>query len=185
MNTKTILLLALAVLALPLAYAASGTGTVGVNITSTNQIAVYVDNNTNSSTLNFIPVAPPAAGSITLETDFASNMTGGVTGFVVENQGNVNVSINVTSSATAAQFIGGTNPVFQMWGVDKKAGSCATGLVAKGSAFNLSSAGSLVCGNLQYPDASDTIDAYMTITIPSDAPVAANSATITFTSTQV
>ncbi|HQT45285.1 MAG TPA: hypothetical protein PLO51_04855, partial [Candidatus Micrarchaeota archaeon] len=166
----------------PLAYAASGTGTVGVNITSTNQIAVYTSAGTNSSTLNFVPVAPPAAGSITLETDVASNMTSNVTGFTVENQGNVNVSINVTSSANAAAFIGGTSPLFKMWGVDQEAGSCATGLVAKGSAFNLGSSGSLVCGNLQYPDANDQVYAYMTITIPSDAPVSANSATITFTS---
>ncbi|MFA5106514.1 MAG: hypothetical protein WC506_06170 [Candidatus Micrarchaeia archaeon] len=183
MNSKTMLLLALAVLALPLAYAASGTGTVGVNITSTNQIAVYVSGNTSSSTLSFVPVSPPAAGSITLSTDQSSNMTGGVTGFVVENQGNVNVSINVTSDKTAATFVGGSSPAFKMWGVNDEASSCVTPTASPG--FDLGSSGSLVCDNLQYPDASDQVFAYISVTIPSDAPVAASTATITFTSTAV
>ncbi|HQT45286.1 MAG TPA: hypothetical protein PLO51_04860, partial [Candidatus Micrarchaeota archaeon] len=152
--------------------------------TSTNQIAVYVDGNTSSSSLSYVPVSPPAAGSIRLFTNESSNMTGNVTGYIVENQGNVNVSVNVTSSESAAVFVGGTSPEMAMWSVNKEAGSCITP-VAYGSRFALGAAGSLACDKLLFQDSNDTVYTYVTVLVPSDAPVAANSATITYTSTQV
>ncbi|HQT45349.1 MAG TPA: LamG domain-containing protein, partial [Candidatus Micrarchaeota archaeon] len=79
--------------------------TLGINITSTNQIAVYTSNGANDSTFNFVPVTPPAAGSITLMSNETTNTTGGELGFLVENQGNVNVSITVASDKNASGFI--------------------------------------------------------------------------------
>ncbi len=190
MNSKSILLIALAIFALPLAYAEnySTGGTLGVNITSTNQIAVYTSNLGSDSVMSFVPVSPPAAGNITLSTNQSTDMVGNETGYLVENQGNVNVSINVTSSLNATGFISGTGSIFKMWGVENKTNSCLDGnLVAYNSAFDLGTNGNMICTNLQYSDSMDRIWAYVTVTIPSDAPVTpgGRSATITFTSTQV
>ncbi|HQT44681.1 MAG TPA: LamG domain-containing protein, partial [Candidatus Micrarchaeota archaeon] len=88
----------------------NNTATLGINITSTNQIAVYTSSSKNNSAFSFIPVTPPAAGSITLTSNESSNVTGGDTGFLVENQGNVNVSITVASDKNASGFIGGSTP---------------------------------------------------------------------------
>ena len=166
---------------LQIAYNSSGT--LGINITSTNQIAVYTASAKNNSAFSFIPVTPPAAGSITLLSNESSNVTGGDTGFLVENQGNVNVSITVASDKNASLFIGGSTPLFQMFGGANESGACAgTGLNT--SAQDLGASAITVCPNLAFPDAYDTIWAFVLVKINSDSPPQANTATLTFTSTQ-
>ncbi len=184
MNTKIILLMALAIFALPLAYAdGNGTGTVGVNITSTNQISVYVEGNNSRSALYFKGVAPPAALNITLRSDVTTDMADNVTGFIVENQGNVNVTIGVASTLNASELIGGTNPEFKMWAATtNESNSCMDGMPFAGFDLNLTS--QTLCGKLLYPDTTDTVYAYMRINIWSDATPTYKQATITFTSTQ-
>ncbi len=162
----------------------NNTATLGINITSTNQIAVYTSNGLNDSTFSFVPVTPPAAGSVTLMSNEVSNTTGGELGFLVENQGNVNVSITVASDKNAAAFIGGSTPLFQMFGGANESGSCAgTGLNT--SMQDLGASAITVCPSLAYPDTADTIWAYVLVRINSDSPPQTNTATLTFTSTQV
>ncbi|MFA5106076.1 MAG: LamG domain-containing protein [Candidatus Micrarchaeia archaeon] len=159
----------------------NSTGTLGINITSTNQIAVYTSSANNNSALSFIPVTPPAAGSITLMSNESSNVTGGDTGFLVENQGNVNVSITVASDKNAASFIGGSGPLFQMFGGVNESGACP---VLNESMQNLSGSEITVCPSLAFSDSQDTIWAYVLVKIDSDSPPQTSTATLTFTSTQ-
>ncbi|HQT45042.1 MAG TPA: hypothetical protein PLO51_03630, partial [Candidatus Micrarchaeota archaeon] len=168
-------------------YAISGgqygfEGTLGINITSTNQIAVYTASSMNNSAFSFVPVVPPAAGSIILTSNESSNVTDADTGFLVENQGNINVSITVASDKNAASFIGGSTPLFQMFGAENKTGSCP-GIYA--SAQDLGAAGITLCPGLAFLDSQDTIWAYVLVKINSDSPPQTNTATLTFTSTQV
>ncbi|MFA5105952.1 MAG: LamG-like jellyroll fold domain-containing protein [Candidatus Micrarchaeia archaeon] len=156
-------------------------GTIGINITSTNQIAVYTSNGANDSTFSFVSVTPPAAGSITLMSNETSNTTGGELGFLVENQGNVNVSITVASDKDAAGFIGGSAPLFRMFGSESEAGSCAG---INQSMQDLGTASITVCPGLAFNDASDRIWAYVLVKIDSDSPPQTSTATLTFTSTQ-
>ncbi|MFA5105921.1 MAG: LamG domain-containing protein [Candidatus Micrarchaeia archaeon] len=160
----------------------NSTGTLGINITSTSQVAVYTSGGQNNSLLSFVPVTPPAAGSITLMSNESSNVTGGFTGFLVENQGNVNVSINVTSDRDAASLIGGSSPQFQMFGAVNKTDSCP-GLDS--SPQNLSSSGIVVCPSLAFSDSGDVIWAYVLVKIDSDSPPQTSNATLTFTITPV
>ncbi|HQT45096.1 MAG TPA: LamG domain-containing protein, partial [Candidatus Micrarchaeota archaeon] len=158
-------------------------GTLGLNITSTNQIAVYTASAKNNSAFSFIPVAPPAASSITLTSNKSSNVINGDTGFLVENQGNVNVSITVASDKNASVFIGGSTPLFQMFGGVNESGACGgTGLNT--SMQDLGASAITVCPSLAYPDTADTIWAYVLVRINSDSPPQTNTATLTFTSTQ-
>ncbi|MFA5105989.1 MAG: glycine-rich domain-containing protein [Candidatus Micrarchaeia archaeon] len=159
----------------------NSSGTIGINITSTNQIAVYTSSAMNNSAFSFVPVIPPAAGSITLTSNESSNVTGGDTGFLVENQGNVNVSITVASDKAAAGFIGGSSPLFRMFGAENKTGSCPS---INASAQDLSASAITICPSLAFSDSQDTIWAYVLVRIDSDSPPQTNTATLTFTSTQ-
>lgn len=166
---------------------ASGTpfnnsGTIGINITSTNQIAVYTSNGANDSTFSFVPVVPPAAGSSILMSNETSNTTGGELGFLVENQGNVNVSITVASDKDAAAFIGGSTPLFQMFGGVNETNACPS---LNTSMQDLSASAITICPSLAFSDSMDTIWAYVLVKIGSDSPPQTSSATLTFTSTAV
>ncbi len=160
----------------------NSSGTLGINITSTNQIAVYTSSAKNNSAFSFIPVTPPAAGSITLMSNESSNVTSGDTSFLVENQGNVNVSITVASDKNASLFIGGSTPLFRMFGAQNKTGSCP-GINA--TMQDLGNTPITICPSLAFADTQDTIWAYVLVRINSDSPPQTNTATLTFTSTQV
>ncbi len=156
---------------------------LGINITSTNQIAIYTSNGLNDTVFDFKPVTPPAGGSVTLMSNETSNTTTGETGFLIQNQGNVNVSINVSSDKNASEFIGGTSPLFQLFGVENETGSCA-GTGINSSAQDLG-VGISLCPSLQFTDSSDTVWGYVLIKIDSDSPPRSNKAVLTFTSTEV
>ncbi len=155
--------------------------TLGINITSTNQISVYTSFGSNDSALSFMPVVPPAGGFVVLSSNETANTTGGKTGFLVRNDGNVNVSITVTSDKSASSFIGGSAPLFQMFGAENKTGSCQG---INTSAQNLSASAITICPSLAFADTSDTIWGYIKVRIGSDAPPQTSTATLIFTSTQ-
>ncbi len=163
-------------------------GTLGLNITSTNQIAIYTASSKSNTNIEFVPVSPPppAPGSpngfVALYSNESSNITGGDTGFLVENQGNVNVSITATSDKDAALFIGGSSPLFQMFGAENKTNSCPS---VNASMQDLSASAITICPSLAYADSQDTIWAYVLVKIDSDSPPETSTATLTFTSTQV
>ncbi len=157
---------------------------LGINITSTNQIAIYTSNGLNDTVFDFKPVTPPAGGSVTLMSNETSNTTTGETGFLVQNQGNINVSINISSDKNASAFIGGTSPKFQMFGAENETGACA-GSGVNASMQDLGATGRILCPSLRFTDSSDTIWGYILIRIDSDSPPRTNKAVLTFTSTEV
>ncbi|MBU0470405.1 MAG: hypothetical protein KKA62_03220 [Nanoarchaeota archaeon] len=120
-------------------------------------------------------------------------------GFLLENTGNVNLSVNYTcsGSCTAASFIGGTSPVFQIWATDNLAAgqagenvadtvaSCANGPFSTTPAA-VSAAGTWLCGNssdysLDSTDAQDAFVVDLNVSIPADAPTGSGVQTATFT----
>ncbi|MFA5106338.1 MAG: hypothetical protein WC506_05255 [Candidatus Micrarchaeia archaeon] len=157
-------------------------GTIGINITSTNQVTVYTSAGSNDSALSFVPVTPPAGGSITLLSNESSNTTGGKTGFLVRNDGNVNVSITVASDKDSSSFVGGSSPLFQMFGGVNETGSCPS---LNTGVQNLSASAITLCPSLGFTDSTDTIWGYVLVRVQSDAPPQTSTATLTFTSTQV
>ena len=126
-------------------------------------------------------------------------------GFLLENTGNVNISVNYTctSSCTPAQFIGGTNPAFQIRATNNSfagqvgeasttdtAGSCNNALFRGFNITNYSvsvtAAGHWLCGNgsvfpLDFADHQDAFVVDLNVSVPSDAPTAgARNATFVF-----
>ena len=118
-------------------------------------------------------------------------------GFLLENTGNTNLSVNYTSDSTAATFIGGTTPLFRLKAspnsVESQSGeSSATDTVTScnntwtpSSYTDVTTAGAFLCGtSTSYPlsseAAQDAVVIDITVLIPENAPAAAKSAVLTF-----
>ena len=126
-------------------------------------------------------------------------------GFTIENDGNSNLSVELRSNVTAAQFIGGSSPLF-LWNVTvNEAGSCVN---ASGTSFRprtavtpntsancathdacgadfeaVSTSNKNICPSLLFSDSSDTLDIDINITISEDAPEGAKLAGFIVTGT--
>ncbi len=125
----------------------------------------------------------PGKDFCTLDTSDGSttNCTGfsGVsTGVQLENTGNTDVKLNLSSNKNATAFLQGTSPVFQWKLASNEAGSCA-GSLNDTSYTNVEVVSTEKCSNFMALDASDTISMNLKIRIPSDSVAAAKSATIT------
>ncbi|MEK6809143.1 MAG: hypothetical protein AABY40_00555 [Nanoarchaeota archaeon] len=118
-------------------------------------------------------------------------------GFLLENTGNVNLSVNYTctGSCAAAEFIGGTNPAFQIRATNNSfatqageisaadtLGSCNNDLFRGFNITNYSvsvaASGHWLCGNgsvfpLDFTDNQDAFVVDLNVSVPSDAPTAA------------
>ena len=118
-------------------------------------------------------------------------------GFLLENTGNTNISVNYTSDKAAAAFIGGTGPLFQLKAspnsVESQSGEfSATDTVAScvntwspSSYTDITTAGTYLCGNatnkaLRFDADRDAAVIDITVLIPEDAVIEAKSATLTF-----
>jgi hypothetical protein len=124
-------------------------------------------------------------------------------GFLLENTGNVNMSINYTcaGSCTGDDFIGGTSPAFELqtFGVNFDGQTGETGAAdssnsCAGQGFNgpngtlspISAGGDWLCGNntnypLDFTDTQDAIVVHLNVSIPTDAATGGGEQTATFT----
>jgi hypothetical protein len=130
-----------------------------------------------------------SAGLNTFETN---NVTNGnwtlqnAGGLRIENIGNVNVTLNLSGTKTAAQFIGGTGPTYK-WNVSNvEASSClnstgGTATLPLNNFYDVNTSTALFCGRLQFLDSSDSVRIDFNLTIPSDSFTGSIGDTITAT----
>lgn len=118
-----------------------------------------------------------------LFTTGAGSVTGGnwtaKTGLILENTGNVNVSLNLTGAKTAAQFVGGTNPVYRWNITNAEANSCVNGsAITNGEVgldlntfhnVNTTVGLSRVCPTFRFDSTADQIRIDFNITVPEDS----------------
>ena len=95
-------------------------------------------------------------------------------GLILENTGNINASVTLTSNKDATAFIGGSNPAF-MWKVTQnaggEAGTCTTGL-GPGSYASVTTSATTICtnmGNNQYFPTHNALRIDLNVTVPSDS----------------
>lgn len=116
-------------------------------------------------------------------------------GLRLVNDGNVNLTLNLSLGKSAVDFIGGTLPAY-MWNVSTvEAGSCVNSTggshMVYSTGFNLSTYynstiyhprnGSIVCGNFTYVSGADEIRIDFNLTVPEDATSGAKGDIITAT----
>jgi len=156
---------------------ATSTGTANLTVESaitinftTNQInwgSGRVNAGSASAGLNTFELANVTNGNWTLQT---------AGGLRIQNLGNINVTLNLTGTKTAATMIGGTNPSY-LWNISNvEPSSCLNSTGGTGAldlntfhAVNITSATSFVCGRFQFVDSADTIRIDFNLTIPSDS----------------
>jgi hypothetical protein len=144
-----------------------GTGSVTANASATQFNCTLISNATNSvDCFGFNVVTNP---------------------FVLENDGNTNVSVTLKSNATATQFIGGTavygGPVFQYNVSNNETSSCVTPAPAGFTDVNVTGAGTQICDVLDSTDTKDTIKIHIKINIPYTATTGDRTANLMATAT--
>ena len=102
------------------------------------------------------------------------NWTAVSSGLVLENNGNINVTLTLQTGKTAATFIGGTTPSapYYMWKVtNNETGSCNGGGEALNTSyFDVNQSGAAqFCKNFSYFNASNAIEIDINISIPEDS----------------
>src|SRR3989344_353182 len=173
-----------------LALRISGYGTTGYTNLTVETLASV---NFTTHTIDWGSGRVGASSSAASLTTFpANNVTGGnwtlntSGGLRLENDGNVNISVNLTVNKNASEFIGGTGPVFE-WNLTKsEAGSClnvsgkggVTGSGEGGLRLNswfpansttsqkAGGGGALFCGVLRFELANDQIRLDFNVTVP-------------------
>ena len=107
---------------------------------------------------------------------------------VIRNDGNKNMTINVSSAKNLATFYGvdcavaGSGCVYNFWSADNETGSCTSGLVTwPGASMNTSNRTS--CSNLRFEDTKDEIKIICRLGIYQTVPTGAKTDTWTFWAT--
>ena len=116
----------------------------------------------------------------------------------IENDGTVNVTLNVRSDKNATGFIGGgiegteNEPRFEFFIQNQEDDSCA--FIKNGSAFgvgnftNYNGTGNeelVVCNSFDFSSASDLLNFSTFVRVPITAPTGLKTATVTFTAAQI
>lgn len=119
----------------------------------------------------------PYATLTTFETNNVTNgnwtlQTSG--GLRIQNNGNTNLTLNLSGTKTAAQLIGGTGPTYR-WNISNlESGSCrnSTGGTANlplDTFFNVNTTTALFCSYFQFENTQDSIRIDFNLTVPSDS----------------
>ena len=119
-------------------------------------------------------------------TNTTGNWTGTGDNFVIENIGNVNVTLQLASGKDASEFLGGTTPGYFYNVSNIETGSCTEGgdiTLGAWTAVDKVGAGDEICAPLGFADGADTISIDIKLTIPSDATVGQQTDTFTATAT--
>ncbi|MEM4325853.1 MAG: hypothetical protein QXU40_00945 [Candidatus Pacearchaeota archaeon] len=102
---------------------------------------------------------------------------------IVENTGNKNITVNLSSDKNAAGFIGGTSPSFKFTSrdTDGSKDSCVQGEVPYPGTEIAANTQYVACSILRFLDNYDRLNVSATLLIPEDAPTGYKVATWTFT----
>ncbi|MBM3231917.1 hypothetical protein FJZ21_00865 [Candidatus Pacearchaeota archaeon] len=115
-----------------------------------------------------------------LNTFATNNVTNGnwslqnAGGLRIENLGNVNVTLNLSGTKTAASMIGGTSPGYR-WNVTSfESGACrnssgGTGALQTDFFYVVNTSTTLFCNYFQFLDDRDVVRIDFNLTIPSDS----------------
>lgn len=164
----------------------TSTGTVNVSV-STSAAINFTTNliNWGSGTVSnnsLVAVLDTSSGTVVNGT-----WTEVTNGFVIENTGNVNVSLNIKTSNSADSFIGGTSPTYKFNVSNVEESSCVAGSITLGAwnDVNTTDPGTLVCNPLEFMDNKDSVRVDIQLAIPYDSIKDTLTSTMTATATAV
>ncbi|MDP3026450.1 MAG: hypothetical protein Q8N63_01990 [Nanoarchaeota archaeon] len=162
-------------------------GTANLTISSVTSIN-FTTNNINWGT----GAVASGQSNATLNTAYnnASNVTkgnwtGNTAGLVIENIGNINVSILIKSGVNAATLLGGNGPEYQYNFSDSaESGSCSfNATTVEGTFYDANTTDRQVCNNLAIDQSTDTLRIDVKLVIPSNSKTGAIGDIVTATAT--
>ncbi|MFA7707764.1 MAG: hypothetical protein WCX73_02335 [Candidatus Pacearchaeota archaeon] len=123
----------------------------------------------------------------TLGNVINGNWTSTTQGFVLENIGNSNLTLNLKSGKTSAEFLGGTTPAYQYNVTNYETGSCTQADVVLGTwkEVNTIGDGDLICNPFGFLESANSVYIDLRLVIPSDARIGASSDVFTATGTSI
>ncbi len=148
---------------------ATGTGTA--NLTVETQAAVNFTTNIVNFGSGRVSEGFTSASLITVGSGTVSggNWTA-ASGLILENIGNTNVSLNITVGKNASNFIGGTNPVYEINVSNVETGSCTNATFALGIFYNANTSNNILnCNVFRFDSAADSLRIDFNLTIPENS----------------
>ena len=152
-----------------------------VNITINTQINLNITNPYVNFSSGTVTAGATNATLITNGSSLASvtngNWSTSAKALTIANIGNINCSLNISGTRTAATFFGGsTGDQLYQWNVsNKELGSCSawneTSMKEKFANVNLTSTGAVVCNQLGYNVARNEMWIDFKLAVPYDATV--------------
>jgi len=160
---------------------ATDTATANFTINSAASIS-FITNvvNWGSGSVDEIPTAAYLYTNGTVVDGTWNSVSQGLT---LQNDGNVNVTVSLTSSKAAADFVGGTNPEFKWLVSENESNSCSSGLNPT-SWTAVSTGSTTICSNMSYDDSKDALDIDLMVKVPEDA-IGTKGCVITATGTAI
>lgn len=126
-----------------------------------------------------------------------SNFTTVYEGLRLNNDGNRRVSVNLSSNVSAAQFIGGTSPLFQWKMLNNETNACGNvgpGFICTPNAslplfndayYDVSTTSNEICPCFFHGNDNDTMNVELQVRIPTDSYTGVREATLTAVATVV
>ncbi len=169
------------------------TGTINLTVESSVEVNFSTSNInwssgrvTSGQTFATLNTSVHGAGNVT-----NGNWTSNDKGLVIENIGNVNVSLRFDFGTDAAGLLGGTNPSYLFNVTNNESGSCTaangsteTGYLNLSSFINANDTGTSFCPRFRFSDSSDLMRIDIALVIPYDSKTGALNDTITATVAQ-
>ncbi|MBM3228798.1 hypothetical protein FJZ26_00020 [Candidatus Parvarchaeota archaeon] len=136
----------------------------------------------DSAGVNFITISSDTSAQVNLSFQDIRPGEEKEFKFMLRNDGIQNIALGVYSDKDAGEFIGGSNPLFQISAQSYKPGSCFGSLAGFS---NLSAKAVELCPSLQFRDESDTLEITVKVKIDTDSPAQESSAYLTFVSSPI
>jgi len=170
-------------------FALTENGTVVLTIDTRAEINITSANGTAGKSLNWGSGTFEAGAPYALLVSNGSVVGGDwpniTSGFIIENVGNLNVTLNISSLDDASTFLGGTEPLFQYNITNSKDSSCVFESGVDGEWKNFTTTSTAVCSNFKFVDTSDEINLDILVKIPNDGKTGTLENTIVLTYEQI
>lgn len=182
-----IIFISLISLATEITGRATDTSTGTVNVTIETSASINFTTNAIDFGTGQVTAGQSSAEIVSNNTDNSTNGNWSWVSsnyyLVVENDGNANLTVNLSADKDANSFIGGSSPSANFAYINNEASSCTEGDVAMTVWNPINTTGGQICDPLVPTDTSDSINISVQLVIPSDA--TAGTKTLTFTATGI
>ena len=170
-------------------FASSTTGVANLTVASVASINFSIDSiewGAGTVTAGLTRSGLNTYGSVT-----GGNWTARSSGLVIENNGNVNITLNLSTGKTNDTFIGGSSPSYKWNITQNETNSCLNasgifGLVGGGTSnlnlgqfYNVNTTSTIFCNVMMFADSSDQVRIDINLSIPQDSKTGLLTDTIT------